>query len=157
MAAERQARGAAGGERFVDDYLAYLVAAASHAISSQFHQQVREAGLGVLEWRVLASLAEGDGRPMRDVARLVLAKQPTLTKLIDRMAAAGLVRRGPSESDRRQCLVYITAAGRRRVAPLLAAAKRHEATVLSTLGAEDARRLKAILRRIIDTAGGQPG
>jgi hypothetical protein len=88
MAAERQARREAGDARFVDDYLAYLLAAASHAVSSQFHQQVREAGLGVLEWRVLASLAEGDGRPMSEVARLVLAKQPTLTKLIDRMAAA---------------------------------------------------------------------
>lgn len=154
MAAERQARREAGDARFVDDYLAYLLAAASHAVSSQFHQQVREAGLGVLEWRVLASLAEGDGRPMSEVARLVLAKQPTLTKLIDRMAAAGLVRRGRSKTDRRQCLVYITTAGRRRVTPLLGAAKRHEAAILGTLGVEDARRLKVILRRIIDAAGG---
>lgn len=146
------ARDVSGG-RFVDDYLAYLLARASHGISGQFHQQVRAAGLSVPEWRVLASLAEGDGRPVGEVAALVLAKQPTLTKLIDRMAAAGLVRRGRSAGDGRQRLVYITAAGRRRVAPLLAAAKRHEAAVLAALGAADAGRLKGLLRRLIDRAG----
>jgi DNA-binding MarR family transcriptional regulator len=144
--------GGADGGRFVDDYLAYLLAAASHEISGQFHQQVRAAGLGVLEWRVLASLAEGDGRPVGEVASLVLAKQPTLTKLIDRMAASGLVRRGRSAGDGRRRLVYITASGRRRVGPLLKAAKRHEAEVLAALGAADARRLKRILRRLVDPA-----
>lgn len=157
MGTERKSRDGerrAGGGRFVDDYLAYLLAGASHEISSQFHRHVRAAGLAVLEWRVLASLAEGDGRPVGEIAALVLAKQPTLTKLIDRMAASGLVRRGRSAGDRRQRLVYITPAGRRRVAPLLVAAKRHEAAVLATLGPEDARRLKGILRRLIGTDAG---
>ena len=147
-----RARNAEGG-RFVDDYLAYLLARASHEISGQFHQQVRAADLSVPEWRVLAGLAGGEGLPVGEIAALILAKQPTVTRLIDRMAAAGLVRRGRSAGDGRQRLVYITSAGRRRVGPLLAAAKRHEAAVLAALGAADASRLKGILRRLIDAAG----
>lgn len=141
------------GGRFVDDYLAYLLARASQEISGQFHQQVRAGGLSVPEWRVLAGLAGGEGLPVGELAAMILAKQPTVTRLIDRMAAAGLVRRGRSAGDGRQRLVYITAAGRRRVAPLLAAAKRHEAAVLAELGAADAGRLKGILRRLIDAGG----
>jgi len=144
----------AGGGRFVDDYLAYLLARASQEISGQFHQQVRAGGLSVPEWRVLASLSGGEGLPVGELAALILAQQPTVTKLVDRMAASGLVRRGRSAGDGRQRLVYITARGRRRVTPLLAAAKRHEGTVLARLGATDARRLKGILRRLI-AAGGQ--
>ncbi len=153
VAAGRQRKaGRIAGGRFVDDYLAYLLARASADISGQFHAEVRAAGLGVPEWRVLASLAGGDGVPVGDLAALVLAKQPTVTKLIDRMAAAGLVRRGRSVGDGRQRLVHVTAAGRRRVAPLLARARRHEAAVVTTLGAADAGRLKRILRRLIDGA-----
>jgi DNA-binding MarR family transcriptional regulator len=143
----------ASGGRFVDDYLAYLLARVSHGISGQFHQQVRATGLSVPEWRVLASLAGGGGVPVGELAALILAQQPTVTKLVDRMTASGLVRRGRSAGDGRQRLVYITATGRRRVGPLLAAAKRHEAAVLAELGAADASRLKDILRRLIDTAG----
>ena len=43
--------------RFVDHYLAALLAQASHLISSEFHTVVRANGLSVSEWRVLASLA----------------------------------------------------------------------------------------------------
>ena len=46
--------------RFVDNYLAALLAWASHLISSEFHAVVRENGLSVSEWRVLASLAGGE-------------------------------------------------------------------------------------------------
>lgn len=147
--------GDAGG-RFIDDYLAYLLARASAEISGQFHAEVEARGLAVMEWRVLASLADGDGVPVGELADLVLAKQPTVTRLIDRMSEAGLVRRGRSVGDGRRRLVYITASGRRRVAPLLKRAKGHEQGVLAGLGAEDAGRLKRLLRRLIDGAVSPP-
>ena len=50
--------------RFVDGYLAALLAQASQLISSEFHEVVRRHGLSVSEWRVLASLEGSDGRAM---------------------------------------------------------------------------------------------
>lgn len=158
MAARRRkgaATGTAGG-RFIDDYLAYLLARASAEISGQFHAEVEARGLAVMEWRVLASLADGDGVPLGELAALVLAKQPTVTRLIDRMSRSGLVRRGRSAGDGRQRLVHITAAGRRRVAPLLTRAKGHESAVLAGLEAGEATRLKQLLRRLIDGALSPP-
>ena len=69
--ADQSPRGAAtraaaerGGERFTHDYLGYLLGQANHALFKDFDAQVREAGLGSLEWRVLAVLS---GRFLRSV------------------------------------------------------------------------------------------
>ena len=80
--------------RFVDDYLSYLLGRASHAVYKAFDAQVKAAGLSSLEWRVLATLADGDGLTIGDLAQEVLALQPTLTKLIQRMEQDGWVEIG---------------------------------------------------------------
>lgn len=140
----------AAGAPFVDDYLAYLLARASTLVSDEFHREVAAAGLGVPEWRVLATLSDGRARTINQLADIVLAKQPTLTKVVDRLEAAGDVVRGESATDRRQSLVSLTEAGRERVAPLLASARHHEACLLARFGTEQSRALKDSLRRLID-------
>lgn len=137
------------GEPFVHDYLAYLLARASHQVSQEFHREVERAGLSVPEWRVLATLSRGGAITLGELAETVLAKQPTVTKLVIRMEAAGLVSRATGTTDRRQALVNITPEGRTRVEGLLQAAKKHEARVLADLGADEARALKEVLRRLI--------
>ena len=140
----------AAGAPFVDDYLAYLLARASTLVSDDFHREVAAAGLGVTEWRVLATLSDGRARTINQLADIVLAKQPTLTKIVDRLEATGDVVRGESATDRRQSMVSLTQAGRERVTPLLASARRHEAGVLARFGTEQSTLLKATLRRLID-------
>jgi DNA-binding MarR family transcriptional regulator len=135
---------------FVDTYLPYLLARASHLISGEFHREVEAAGLSVPEWRVLATLHDRPHCTVGTLADIVLTKQPTLTKLIDRMAAEGLVEKRSGESDRRHALVSITALGRKRAAPLLARAQTHQEAVLRAFGAQDARRLRATLQRLIE-------
>ena len=69
MRSDKQGNGTqASGARFVDDYLAYLLAQASQRISAEFHQQVKAAGLSVTEWRVLASLEGSAGETIGDLA-----------------------------------------------------------------------------------------
>ena len=41
---------------FIDRYLAYLLARASHRISSGFHRRLAEIGVSVSTWRIVASL-----------------------------------------------------------------------------------------------------
>ena len=93
MAWQKQKSIQAGGGRFVDGYLAYLLAQASQRISAEFHLQVRAAGLSVTEWRVLASLEGSAGETIGTLAVLAITKQPTLSKVVQRMEADGLVER----------------------------------------------------------------
>lgn len=136
---------------FVDDYLAYLLARASHRISSEFHDVVEASGLSLLEWRVMASLSGKDTLSVGELADIVLAKQPTVTKLVGRMAEAGWVQRCDAPLDKRQSLVSLTAAGRRKVKPLLLKARAHEAQVMSDIGSRQVAQLKHVLEHLIKT------
>ena len=136
--------------RFVDGYLAALLAQASQLISSEFHEVVRRHGLSVSEWRVLASLAGSDGISIGQLAQLALLKQPTMTRMLDRMEARGQVARFAHDGDRRVTLVRITADGNRTVSRLIALAHAHEARVLEPFGLPRAEELKETLRRIIE-------
>lgn len=134
---------------FVDDYLAYLLARASHLISSEFHAVVEASGLSLMEWRVMASLSGKDALSVGELADIVLAKQPTVTKLVGRMAEAGWVTRCDAPDDKRQSLVSLTPAGRRKVKPLLAQAQAHEAQVMADMGTAEVAQLKQALERLI--------
>ena len=73
-------------ERFVDGYLGYLLGQANHALYKDFDAHVRAAGLSSIEWRVLATLHDSEPLTVSQLANEVLSKQPTVTKLVQRMA-----------------------------------------------------------------------
>lgn len=141
---------------FVDDYLPALLAQASHLISGEFHRIVRAKGFTVSEWRVLATLAGGDPISIGRLAEISVTKQPTVTRLLDRMEARGQVRRLPHGADRRVTLVGITPAGSRMVAGLIKLAREHEHRVLEPFGLQRAAELKATLKEMIEQHEGLP-
>ncbi len=136
--------------RFVDGYLPALLALASQLISGEFHEVVRQHGFSVSEWRVMASLADGDPISIGDLAQVTVTKQPTVTRLLDRMESKGQVERLPHPSDRRITLVRITPKGSRTIERLIKLAREHESRVLEPFGLARAEELKKTLRQIID-------
>ena len=77
-------------------------------------------------------------------------KQPTVTRMLDRMASKGHVERLPHDSDRRITLVRITDDGERTVKHLMELAREHEHRVLEPFGLQSAEALKNTLRRMIE-------
>src|SRR3954463_8460895 len=98
-------------QRFIDDYLLYLLARASHLISSEFHEQLRRRGIGVPVWRVLAALVGSPGETVTGLAEVCLLQQPSMTKLLDRMVRDGLVKRTQDSRDRRVVRIALTPRG----------------------------------------------
>jgi len=140
------------GDRFVDTYLGYLLGQANHALYKDFDAQVRARGLSSIEWRVLATLHDGDPLTVSQLAQEVLSKQPTVTKLVQRMADQGWVALHADAADQRRTLVKATPAGRRLVKPLVEAAREHEARVLRSLGATEKAALRKLLEKITQHA-----
>ena len=140
------------GDRFVDTYLGYLLGQANHALYKDFDAQVRARGLSSIEWRVLATLHDGDPLTVSQLAQEVLSKQPTVTKLVQRMADQGWVALHADASDQRRTLVKVTPAGRRLVKPLVEAAREHEARILRSLGATEKAALRKLLEKITQQA-----
>lgn len=138
-----------GAARFVDSYLAYLLARASHLISAESHRTMAEQRIPVMRWRILVILNDGP-LAMMELARVALNKQPTVSRNVDRMERLGLLRRATHVTDRRSIRVSITPKGRRLVRKLMKLAKDHEAAVLAPLGAANARTLMRVLQKLIE-------
>ncbi len=118
----------------------------------------REAGLPLTWYDVLARLdGAPDGRlPMHELADAVLFSKSGLTRLVDRMAEAGLVRRAACATDRRVTYAEITPRGRRRLAaatPVLLASL--ERRLWRHLPPEDLDELRAVLLKVL-VANGHP-
>jgi DNA-binding MarR family transcriptional regulator len=138
--------------RFVDDYLGYLLGQANYALYKDFDAQVRAAGLSSIEWRVLATLHDSPPLTVSQLAQQVLSKQPTVTKLVQRMAEQGWVGLQADASDQRCTLVAATAAGKRLVKPLVDEARQHEARMLRALGATEKLALRKLLEKLTQHA-----
>jgi len=130
---------------FTDDYLLYLLARASHIVSGEFHDRLKNLGVSVPQWRVLAVLSGCESATIGELARKCLHKQPTLTRIVDRLERQGLVTRVAGSRDRRQIAVSLTEDGRRRSADLVAAAKTHEQSLFAAHPDRDIEALKATL------------
>jgi DNA-binding MarR family transcriptional regulator len=134
---------------FIDDYLAYLLAQASHLISHEFHAVARQAGIPVLQWRVLAALVDGQALSVGEVAKIILTPQSTLTRVAHRMCEQGLIERRSDDTDRRITRLQITPFGLSLARRLVAQARAHEDCVLAPLGQGQAAALKHALRVLI--------
>ena len=136
--------------RYVDDFLSSLLIRASHAVSAEFQKEIDKQKLATTEWRVLATLSDGDGLTIGQLADIVIAKQPTVTKIIDRMSESGLVERQTGQIDKRQTMIYTTEQGKELVRDLLRKAKIAEAGALKDFSDDEIETLKKTLRRMID-------
>jgi DNA-binding MarR family transcriptional regulator len=140
------------GDRFVDGSLGYLLGQANHALYKELDTHVRAAGLSSIEWRVLATLHDGPPLTVSQLAQEVLAKQPTVTKLVQRMADQGWLTLQADAADQRRTLVGASAAGKRLVRPLLEKARAHESEMLRTLASSEQAALKKLLAKLASRA-----
>jgi DNA-binding MarR family transcriptional regulator len=97
---------------------------------------------------VLKALAERDGQSMSELAAELAVQPPTVTKMISRLGAQGLLTRQTSSADGRLARVYLTDTGRERADAVDAVWKRVEKEALAGLDEKDRKRLKKLLRQI---------
>jgi DNA-binding MarR family transcriptional regulator len=81
--------------------------------------------------------------------RATLVTSGTMTNRIDRLAAAGLVRREPDPRDRRGVLVTLTEHGKAAVDAALAGLLDRERKLLASLDGEQRGMLADLLRRLL--------
>jgi DNA-binding MarR family transcriptional regulator len=109
----------------------------------------REHGLDEGEFDVLATLRR-QGPPFAlapsELAELTMVTTGAMSKRIDRLESAGLVRRRRHDSDGRGRVVVLTPEGRRRIDTAFTAHMANEGRLVASLTAEDRRQLERLLR-----------
>jgi len=129
---------------------------AHHAVMAVLGEELEDVGLPIGFYDVLVQLTEAErgGLRMVELARRVLLSKSGLTRLVDRMAGQGLVRRRPSPEDGRGYYVVATNLGRnalRRASPVhLGGVANHFTSLLTT---EELIVITRAMKRVADAAG----
>lgn len=90
---------------------------AVRAVDDATARHLRECGLRISEYLLLAVVADelnATARPADLTTKLGMTSGG-ITKLVDRCVARGFVRRKPSDTDARSCLVWMTLYGQQRL------------------------------------------
>lgn len=97
----------------LDNQLCFLLYAASRAVTHLYQPLLEPLGLTYPQYLVLLVLWEEDGASVRRLCERLHLDSGTLTPLLSRLEAAGLVRRHRSTADARVVDIHLTAAGKR--------------------------------------------
>lgn len=92
---------------------------------------------------------------MRDLADAAVIPLSTMTRIVQRMATAGLVEAGPSAEDARVTMVKLTATGEEKLAEARSATSPVYARTIDGLSARDFDRLVDLLERLHANLGDQ--
>jgi MarR family transcriptional regulator for hemolysin len=92
--------------------LVFLLLDVARLVKTEADQRVRPLGMTRAQWAVLSRLERSEGLKQSELAEALEIKPITLTRLVDRLCASGLVERRPDLEDRRAKRLYLTPAAR---------------------------------------------
>ncbi|WTL50911.1 MarR family transcriptional regulator [Streptomyces sp. NBC_01497] len=104
--------------------MCFALYAASRAVTTLYRPLLDELGLTYPQYLVLLALWEHDGVPVKELRRALQLDYGTLTPLLKRLEAAGLLRRERQADDERTVRIGLTEEGaalRERARPIPAA------------------------------------
>jgi MarR family transcriptional regulator, lower aerobic nicotinate degradation pathway regulator len=141
-----------GGDLGLVDALAQL----TFAVQTTFGRLAAAYELSIVQARLLGILR--DRRPtITELASFLELDKSSVSGLVDRAEARGLVTRTVSTTDRRSVRVMLTAAGQELVQQATAAFEAEIAVLVADLSPTQRTRLSAIASRIVVTDAGRRG
>ncbi len=103
----------------LDRQLCFTVYAAHHAFTAAYKPLLEPLGLTYPQYLVLLVLWEQEGLKVKDIGEKLRLDSGTLTPLLKRMEAGGLLHRRRDRSDERQVRIELTQHGRELQAEVL--------------------------------------
>jgi DNA-binding MarR family transcriptional regulator len=111
---------------------------------------VRKLGLTGAQFDILATLGNTPGMTCKELGEKTLITKGTLTGVLDRMEARGLIRRTASDADRRQVFVVLTAQGVRTFECAFPAHVGHLKPAFTALSPRELDQAAELLHRLRD-------
>ncbi|MEI4471340.1 MarR family winged helix-turn-helix transcriptional regulator [Frigidibacter sp. MR17.24] len=96
----------------LDGMLCFALYSAAHAVQQLYKPVLDEMGLTYPQFLVMTALWERDGRTVSSLGQALRLESNTLTPLLKRMEAAGLVSRARDPQDERQVRITLSERGR---------------------------------------------
>ena len=96
----------------LDNQLCFALHSTSLAMQKVYRKLLGGLGLTYPQYLVMLVLWERDGLILSEIGKRLFLDSATLTPLLKRLQAAGLIRRTRDERDERQVVIDLTAEGR---------------------------------------------
>jgi DNA-binding MarR family transcriptional regulator len=129
---------------------------AQHEVFDEISCDFDETTLTQAEYDVLLTVTRGEGMTarLRDVTANMLISQPSVSRLVDRMATRGLVTKCPDPDDGRGALVRATADGAAAFRKIASAHGRSIAERMSVLDDGELAQLRDLAAKLRNASDG---
>jgi DNA-binding MarR family transcriptional regulator len=124
-----------------------LVLSNTLALAASRHYP-RRFGVRLAEWRVIDALHAGRGISAMRISQWLRTDKAWVSRSVERLIAAGYVRRRPDPGHGRRLLLSLTAKGEKMYAAIAVAARRRNGNLLGTLSAAEREVLERALGKL---------
>jgi MarR family transcriptional regulator, transcriptional regulator for hemolysin len=132
----------------LDSNFLFTLAEVQRLLRAYADKQASRYGITRAQWAVLVKVERKEGMKQSELAEMMEMQPITLTRLLDRLCAHGLIERRGDDTDRRVNRLYLRKAARPLLGKLSGLRSEVTATALEGINPADAHRLVAQLERI---------
>lgn len=133
----------------LEEFTPYLINRVIARYNKGVENALKKVGVTVAQMRALAVLAEAGTCTINELSVRTVIKQSTLSRTLDTMEAAGLIRRETGEGDSRIRQISLTPEGRAAFESAWPEMQEMEATMLRVLDAGERQALNRMLQRVL--------
>lgn len=136
----------------LDDFVCFAIYSANHALNRVYKPLLDAIGLTYTQYIAMVTLWEQDDRTVGSLGEKLFLESSTLTPVLKRLEALGLIMRTRDKTDERQVRVQLTPTGRalqdkaKTIPPCILQASGLEVGELARLKREIATLRSALLR-----------
>ena len=130
----------------------FITGKASTAIARRLQKKFNSSGLNLTieQWSVLYHLWKQEGISQQELCNATFRDKPSITRLVDNLEKLNLVKRVPSDSDRRINLIYLTKQAQKLQEESMALAEQTLNEALEMVPAEKIEVCKEVLQVVYD-------
>jgi DNA-binding MarR family transcriptional regulator len=144
----KRSRTKAPDQSLFDDFLPYLITRLAYQLNGDLIEKLRQEGINVTRWRILAVLAMGDGITITEIIDRAMMQQSALSRALTNMVREGYVRRTTHRRDARCAEIYLTEKGRALFDSLNVVVRRREKRLLIGFSPRQVAAAFALIRRL---------
>ncbi|MCL4183521.1 MAG: MarR family winged helix-turn-helix transcriptional regulator [Burkholderiaceae bacterium] len=132
----------------LEELIPYLVFRISRRLNARLRERMRQEGVTIHRWRVLAVLSAKGRCSASELAAMTVMEQSVISRVADKMVRDGLVRREVRAADRRVSELRLSARGKALVERLWPVYEQHGRHAIETLTEAEWRTLVRLLQKV---------
>ena len=136
-----------------EGFMPYLIAKLAWALNADLIEKLRQEGINIARWRILAVLAMGDGITISEIIDRAMMQQSALSRVLMTMEEEDYVRRVPRRDDGRYVDVFLTERGRALFNRLDAVVRQRQNRLLKGFSPQETEAVFALVRKMMGNLG----